>query len=193
MFRDSKHSGIVPVTLVTALIACGALCGVAYPAAAADPEDELKAATVLAFMQHTTWLESEGTSAPLTVGVLGRPAFLEVLRRTVEGKNVNGRPLKAVGLTLPLDPHCCQVYYVATDRRPETERVLAGAAAARVLTIGEAARFLDSGGAIQMFFVDGHISFEASLLALQQCRVTISSKLLRFGRVRDLPKARGPH
>jgi hypothetical protein len=36
------------------------------------------------------------------------------------------------------------------------------------------------------------MAFEVSMTALGQCRVAISSKLLRFGRVRDLVKQRGP-
>jgi hypothetical protein len=162
------------------------------PADNADPEDVLKAATVLAFLQNSKWPDDPGGDQNLTVGVLGRPAFVQVLRRNIDGKSVNGRTVRVVALTPPIDPRCCRVYYLATDRKPEIDRALTGAAAAHVLSIGEADHFLDNGGAVNMFLVDGHMAFEVSMAALEQCGVTISSKLLRFGRVRDLKKAKAP-
>ncbi|MEO8597723.1 MAG: YfiR family protein [Candidatus Solibacter sp.] len=157
-----------------------------------DPEDELKAATVLAFLQNAKWLDAESGGPFLTVGVVGRPAISAALHRAIEGKTVNGRVVRILDLTLPADPRCCQLLYVATDHKLDIRRALTGTAAAHVLTIGEANRFLEDGGAINLFLVDGHMAFEVSMAALDQCRVAIGSKLLRYGRVRDLAGQRGP-
>ena len=159
---------------------------------AAEPEDELKAATVLAFLQNANGLDAEPGGSRITLGVLGRPAFFHVLSRTIEGKPVNGRPVHVVEVTHAFEPRCCQVLYVAADRHADIRRALEGAAAGNILTIGESSRFLDAGGAINIFLVDGHMAFEVSMAALDQCRVAVGSKLLRFGRVRDMPKQRGP-
>jgi len=156
----------------------------------AEPEDELKAATVLAFLQNAKWPDQ--TADPdLTVGIVGRPAFAQVLRRTLEGKSVNGRTVRVLTLKSPAEARC-QVIYVATDRKQEIESALSGATAAHLLTIGESNHFLDSGGAINLFLADGHMSFEVSISTLDRCNVAISSKLLRFGKLRDLPKGKAP-
>jgi hypothetical protein len=190
----NRLPGLFGFGLTTCLLAAVVAAQVASPGAvkAADPEDELKAATVLAFLQNAKWPDSETGGAHVTLGVLGRPAFFQLLRRTIEGKPVGGRLVRVVEVRQPVDPHCCQALYIASDRRVESQQALAGAAAGHMLTIGEANRFLDDGGAISVFLVDGHMAFEVSMTALGQCRVAISSKLLRFGRVRDLVKQRGP-
>ena len=167
------------------------LRGAALAAQTVEPEDELKAATVLAFLQYARWPQRTAAGPNLTIGVLGRPAMFDVLHRNLEGKTVNGRNVRVIDLALPADPRCCQAYYIATGRKEEINRALAGAAAAHVLTIGESNRFLEEGGAINLFLVDGHMAFEASMAALEQCKVAISSKLLRFGRVVDLPRPGG--
>jgi hypothetical protein len=55
---------------------------------------------------------------------------------------------------------------------------------ARVLTVGESKDFLQLGGCIRLAIVDGRMRFEASLPALEQRGISVSSKLLRFGQVR---------
>jgi hypothetical protein len=59
-----------------------------------------------------------------------------------------------------------------------------------VLTIGETDGFLEQGGAVNLFLMDGHMAFEVSLGTLTRSGVEISSKLLRFGQIRDLKRGR---
>jgi hypothetical protein len=148
-----------------------------------EPEDQLKAATVLAILQNSKWAAENGKQR-LVVCVWGRSAIVDALRQALDGKIVNGRTVRVVPATTELDTRCCQVMYLGTGRKTEMQRLLPGAAAARALTIGEDDRFLDSGGALNLYITDGHMAFEANLPALEESGVTISSKLLRFGRVR---------
>jgi hypothetical protein len=157
---------------------------------AADAEEELKCAAVLAFVQNATWTEQPAPNAPLTVGVVGRLAFFRWLRTRVDGKAVNGHPIKVLAVTAPVDPHCCQVLYFATDKAGDIKPVLQSFASAPVMTIGETGGFLEEGGAVNLFLLDGHMSFEVSLGALGREGIEISSKLLRYGQVRDAAKAR---
>ena len=66
---------------------------------------------------------------------------------------------------------------------------MASLGASHALTIGEADRFLDYGGAVKLLIVDGHMSFEVSPAALDRAGVSISSKLLRYGQVKLRPPA----
>ena len=159
-------------------------------ASSAGAEDELKCAAVLAFIQNARWTAPLPASVPLTVGVYGRPAFLHLLSGALEGKSVDGRPLRVIDLKPPVDPHCCQVVYLATDKGPEIKPVLLALGPVHVLTVGESEGFIESGGAVNLFLSDGHMAFEASLDALDHAGVEISSRLLRFGVIRDLAKGR---
>ena len=88
------------------------------------------------------------------------------------------------------DPRCCQVVYFAGDRNTEIRQSLQSLATLPVLTLGESDRFLEYGGAINLFLADGHMAFEVSLESLDRAGVAISSTLLRFGQIRDLGKRR---
>lgn len=161
-----------------------ASCVAFAPPGNPDPEDQLKAATVLAILHHSQWPGAQAGGRRLTVGVWGRPAMAEALRRTVDGKVINGRVARVIEVTAPPDPRCCQAIYIAAERKTDLHRILAAVARASVLTIGESERFLDSGGAIRLFVADGHMAFEASLPVLKRGDITISSRLLRFGQLR---------
>jgi hypothetical protein len=153
------------------------------PAIASEPEDELKSAIVLSFLRYSEWPEPVPAGQPLTVGVIGRSSILPVLRKALEGKLVNSRPVRILAVKTLLDPGCCQVIYLATGKAAEIQQALIGARSVHVLTIGESDRFLEYGGAVNLILVDGHMSFEVNLDALGRSGVTISSKLLRYGQV----------
>ncbi len=149
-------------------------------AAAADPQDELKAAVVLSFLRFTDFPKSGSDDTPITVGVVGRPSFYQVLSRTMDGKSIDRHPIRTVELEAVVDPHCCQVIYLASEKSLDLKQVLLRIQTAHTLSIGETDRFLDSGGAIRLLTVDGHMGFEVNLEAVERLGVVISSKLLRY-------------
>ena len=159
------------------------VAGLAIVAGAAEPEDELKSATVLSFIRHSEWKHG-ATTGPITVGVVGRPSMIRVLRRTPDGKTANNRTIRIVDATSSAELNSCQVLYVAMDNRNEVRQALAAPGASHALTIGEAGRFLENGGAVNLFLADGHMGFEVSLEALDHAGVSISSTLLRYGQVK---------
>lgn len=149
-----------------------------------DSEDELKAATVWLFVQYSHLTPASDGS--ITVGVVGRPSFEQTLRHTLEGKFTAGHPVRVVEARN--DFRTCQMVYLATDKAEDVHRVLTATQSLRILVIGESNRFLERGGAVNLFIADGHISFEASLDALERSGVSISSNLLKFGQIRDRGK-----
>jgi hypothetical protein len=173
---------------LAALAALVALCRA--PLSATEPEDELKAAIVLNFLRYSEWPERVPTDAPLTVRVAGRQSLAEVFRRSLDGKSVNGRTVRVTDSAATPDPRCCSVIYVAAAKSAEVKQALAAPHPAHALTIGESDRFLEEGGAVNLLLVDGRMSFEVSLEALDRARVAISSKLLRCGQIRDDRKGR---
>jgi len=165
------------------LVLVAALCP-----ASSTPEDELKSAAVLSFLRYSQWPQT--SAGAITVGVFGRAVFAQTLTHTLEGKSINTRSVHVVPLDLNSDLSSCQVVYVAPGKSTEIRQILAATAAAHALTIGENDRFLDYGGVINLFLIDGHIGFEVSLENLERTGVTISSSMLRLGQIRDARKAR---
>jgi hypothetical protein len=151
--------------------------------AAADPEDELKSAVVLSFLRYSEWPDA-GARGPIVVGVVGRSSLIPLLQKVLEERPVNSRPVRVKELSPPLDPNCCQLVYVATSKPGEIRQAIAGLRGGHVLTIGQNDRFLESGGMVNLLLVDGHMSFEVSLDAVNGVGVQISSRLLRLGTVK---------
>ena len=158
----------------------GSACG------AAEPEDELKSATVLSFVRHSEWIQ-HAQAGPIVIGVVGRPSMIRTLRRTLDGKTANSRSIRIVDAAASAELNICQVVYLATENNKELRNTLSGLRASKALTIGESDRFLEYGGAVNLVIVDGHMSFEVSREALDRAGVSISSKLLRYGQMRARP------
>jgi len=168
----------------------GVLC--AAHLAASEPEDELKAATVLSFLRYSEWPAASSGDQSLTVGVLGRPALLLTFRKVLEGKVVENRPVKVVGLAPDFSANCCQVLFLAPEKPGDLKPAIAMARSLHALTIGTADQFLELGGAIQLLIVDGRMSFEVDRDALERSGIPISSKLLRFGQIHSAGKGKPP-
>lgn len=156
--------------------------------ASAEAEDELKAAVVLSFLRYGEWSAAPTPNAPLTVGVFGRAGFASVLRKSLEGKTANEHPVHVVDLRTAAGEPGCELVYFADDKTVDTKAVLQSAAMAHALTIGESKEFLDWGGAVRLFVLDGRITFEVNLDTLEHSGVNISSRLLRFGQIRNSKK-----
>src|ERR1017187_1185386 len=163
-----------------------ALPGMPYssPGVGAEAEDELKSVIVKNFLRYSTWPETASPNGPITVGVLGRSSFSQVLHGLLDGKSVNGRLVEIVELKSSSDTHHCHLIYVATDKNPEIKQILQTVRSTHTLTIGEDGKFLDYGGAVNLLLIDGHMGFEVDLESLNRSGVEISSKLLRLGEIR---------
>ena len=168
------------------IISALTLCSIELPGAAvdADASDELKSVIVKNFLRYTTWPEAGSANSPLTVGVVGRSSFAQVLHGLLDGKPVNGRNVQVVELKPGTTGNCCDLVYIASDRNSDIRQALQTLRASHILTIGEADNFLDYGGAVNLLQVDGHMGFEVNLDALTRSGVEISSRLLRLGQIK---------
>jgi hypothetical protein len=173
-----------------AVVALFAICGDAAAGSGTDPEDDLKSAIVLSFLRYSEWRRGGSSAAPLTIGVVGRASLIQALRKSVDGKSFQGRPIRVVDLRGVSELRPCQVVYVATDDSAEIRQALAVARGAGALAIGEDDHFLDLGGAVNLLTLDGRMTFEVNLSALERSGVAVSSKLLRFGHIWERGKVR---
>ena len=174
--------------LLTAALAALVPLALAVVCPATTPEDELKSAAVLSFLRYSEWPSSSRGS--ITVGVFGRSGFADALSHTLDGKLINNRPVRLVPVDLTTDLRGFDLVYIASGKTGDVRQILAGAANARALAVGEADRFLDYGGAIHLYLIDGHIGFEVNLEAIERSGVTISSSMLRLGQIHDPRRGR---
>jgi YfiR/HmsC-like len=166
-----------------------ALHGSVRPLSGADPERSLeypvKAAFLVNFAKFTEWpAESQQAQASVvTICVLGRDPFGDVLEKTAAGRSVGGRPIAIQRHRSLEGVGACHVLFVATSEDERLAQILERLAAEPVLTVGEGDGFTRRGGVIGLVVESNLARFEVNLHAAQRIGLQLSSKLLGVARV----------
>jgi len=133
---------------------------------------------------------------PLLVGILGVPPS-RVAFEELQGKQIGDRlitvrwfrgfeSLAGEDETLPkqhpdLDAiRACHVLVLCPSEKVFLSRILTPLRASGILTVGDVASFLESGGMINLLIEDKKVRFEINLAAAVRARLTIRSSLLRL-------------
>jgi uncharacterized protein DUF4154 len=169
------------VVLLTASV-----CG--QPSAAnanVAPEYEVKAAFLFRFAQFVEWPPEtfKGAAEPFTYCTIGDDSFHGALERTLNGKTIGQRPLRVEHLNGLGKVGECQVLFIGgSGDRKHVEEMLADTGKLPILTVGEADRFAENGGAIGFCTEDNKIRFEVNLDAAGKAGLKISAKLLALAK-----------
>jgi hypothetical protein len=174
-----------PGTLLAAvLIVLGLRTGNAgAQAQTAAEEYRLKAAFVFQFPQFVEWPAPAWTGRDSLEICVSQPnAFGTALKELIEGESVKGRPLviRQVGQAASLES--CHLLFIAAAHDGSQDHLLQRAASLPILTIGEAPRFLDRGGIINLRLVDRRVRFEINVEAADRAGLRLSSQLLRLAK-----------
>lgn len=176
----------VQIRLVCLLLASAAV--VALLAGEVGPpqvtrEEDLKAALLVNFIRFAEWPPADPPDTPFVIGVYNQPELVGAIYRYTNGKSAHGRPIQVRGIKYPTDAKLCHLIFLGGLDGKALEEMLSTLPEHGILSVGESQRFIRRGGVIQMFQLDGHLSFQVSLKALSHTGLSISSKLLRLGYV----------
>ena len=167
---------------VAATIAAATACA---PASAQVPisEPQAKAAFVLNFARFVEWPATAFASreAPLVACVVGRDAIGPSLS-ALEGRQVQGRPMKVRRAVSAADTRGCHVVFVAETEERRVVPILRALADQPVLTVSDADGFVDLGGGIGLVSSDERLQFEVNRGALEQAQLKASASLLKLAR-----------
>lgn len=146
-------------------------------------EAQAKAGFVLNFARYVEW--PAGTFAaresPVVACVLERDALAGPLT-ALEGRLVQGRPLKVRRSLAADDTHGCHLVFIGEAEEHRIVPVLHALAGQPVLTVGDADRFVDLGGAIGIVLGEERLQFEVNRSALEQAQLKASASLLKLAR-----------
>ncbi|MFM9916030.1 MAG: YfiR family protein [Rhizobacter sp.] len=163
----------------TALSLVGLLL-LATAARGADlPEYRLKAAFIYNFAVYTEWPAEVGTR--LNLCVLGQDPFDGELQQ-LSGKVIGTRNIAVQNMTTRKPITDCQLLYIAPSAISELPQVLGALNGQKVLVVTDSPGAARDGAAINMAVQNSKILFEVNLKAVQDARLTLSSKLLRLAR-----------
>lgn len=143
--------------------------------AAAQREDQFKAAYVFNFMKFVAW-PNTGTAESLTVCFVGAEGVYQALLTGIEKKRAGARRLAALRIAdVPPAGTCDAVYIDAA-----LASAYAGGNDPAVLTISDARGFAEHGGMIELFTENHRLRFLINVHNVHQSGLRISSELLKL-------------
>ena len=169
------------VLAVAVVLAVWGLTSVAQPT---GTEYEFKAAYLYKFANFVEWPDKSFSEprAPITIGILGRDPFGELLDKLVKGETVNGRLFVVKRFDQPADLDSCHILFVPASEKKRWPAIREKIKDKAVLTVGDFDEFARSGGIINFVLFRNTVQFEINGEAAERAGLKISSKLLRLGR-----------
>jgi hypothetical protein len=178
------HAGLRRVWGAAAL-ALGLLLGLSPSLSAQTTltETQAKAAFILNFARYIEWPASAFASreAPVVACVVGRDTLGPALS-ALEGRPVQGRPLKVRRGVVPDDTRGCHVVFIGEAEERRIVPVLRALAGQPILTVSDTEHFIDIGGAIGIVAGDDRLQFEVNRTAIDQAQLKASANLLKLAR-----------
>lgn len=117
----------------------------------------------------------------MRICVVGNDAFTKVLREAMENEAVSGHPLVVDSIRSPDMLQGCHLAFVAAAYG-DARSVLQAAMGRAVLTVGEAANFLEAGGIVRFVVVDGRVRFDINVPSAAAGGLELSSRVLQVAR-----------
>jgi hypothetical protein len=177
-FRQPGRPRMAAVRLGVMFLLAGAL--LVFCGDAAFTEYQVKALFLMNFTKYVDWPVNAfaGTNTPVTIGIYGSNNFGDELQKAVAGRNVNGRSLVLRQIDSLEAAGQCQILFISNSEKKNLAAILARIKTLPVLSVGETEQFTDQGGVVNFVKKDGKIRLEINLLAANEAKLHISSKLL---------------
>jgi hypothetical protein len=167
------------------LLLAGLVASLMPSSAAAESENQVKAAFLFNFARYVEWPASAfpGETAPVRLCLLTGSAFQQVVTDAVSGRSVGRRPVaveKVEGLEAAAG---CHLLFLDDAGAWPASRVAERLAELAVFTISDDAGFAAEGGIANFILVDSKIRFEINPSAARRAGLKISSSLLRLAKL----------
>ncbi|WP_445369566.1 YfiR family protein [Methylomonas sp. BW4-1] len=142
------------------------------------------AALTLNFARFTQWPEQAFANSGnnLQVCLVGDNALLQSFD-SISGKAVGDRVIKIINSDKLRNLSQCHILFLSELSNSVLSQVFLDTRQFPVLTIGEEANFIESGGMVAMVNTDGKIQLHINLAMVKSSGLTISSSLLRLAKI----------
>ena len=147
-------------------------------------EYRVKAAFLYNFAKFVDWPQDVFSSqeSPVVFCLVGDDPFGSSLDGTVGGRKAGGREIvirRGVGPEQLAD---CHLVFATNDKASAVARILQRGVRPGLLTVGEGAEFIESGGVISLVVDEGKVRFDVSTEAAEAADLKVSSQLLKLAR-----------
>ncbi|MGD0938921.1 MAG: YfiR family protein [Terracidiphilus sp.] len=144
-------------------------------------EYAVKAAYLFNFGKFVRFAASEAANNQQTfdICIVGEDPLGHTLDTLTENEQLDGKPVRVARLKTSAGAHGCAIAYISSSEGARVRADLDALRGQAVLTVSDAANFLQQGGMIQFLTVENHVRFAVNLDAVRSARLTLSSELLR--------------
>jgi hypothetical protein len=148
-------------------------------------EYQVKAAYLFNFLKFVEYPSESFADplAPMVIGVVGDDPFGNALPQIVIGKSVQGRDLVIRVYRTGEDLRGAHILFISTSEKKRLPVILSSLRGSSVLTVSDAAGFLEAGGMIQFLNENGRVRFAINVEATNRAKLKMSSKLLSLARL----------
>lgn len=171
---------------------------------AAPGRVEVEAAYLINFLRYTQWPQAsfDNPNSPYVITVVGAESTAQTMRAVarlataIDGRAIEVRWLPdargslAVPLTSAQDQdmlvelrHSHLVFFDGSANGGSASQAVAALWGQPVLTVSDAPGFVAAGGMIGLVQASGHIVFEANPVAIRNCNLMLSAKVLKLARI----------
>ncbi|PKN34485.1 MAG: hypothetical protein CVU61_08230 [Deltaproteobacteria bacterium HGW-Deltaproteobacteria-19] len=178
--RSSRF--IVFMLIVWIALGFPAAPATAFPEEKPVREYDLKAAFLYNLLKFVNWPDQIQARSHLVIGILGEDPFgasIEVLKDKMIGRR---RIFIRRGLSLQALKRC-DVLFVSRSESEKVERVVRSAFSTHTLVVGDTAGFAERGVMINFFLHEKKVRFEINVDTARRAKLTVSSQVLKLGRV----------
>jgi hypothetical protein len=148
-------------------------------------EYSVKAVFLFNLAKFVEWPNQAFTSAnePFVVCVLGQDPFAAVMKDAVRGRVIGNKKVEVRDISDIQSAGKCHILFVSASEHKRFRAILAEIKGDGVLTVGESAEFVGSGGMINLTLKDARFHMEIDPDAAERAKLRISSKLLSLAEI----------
>ncbi|MCL1043723.1 YfiR family protein [Shewanella electrodiphila] len=154
---------------------------------AAEQEHALKAGFLYNFARYGNWQDNTTNDEYFNL-CSADAAFVDTAQSTLKQRSVDDKPILIKQIQFEGEQfNHCQLLFITSETFIQwvNWHNVHPKALANTMIVGESKGTIEAGGHIRFFIASGKVRFEISPQQLQQSGITMSSKVLRLGRVLD--------
>jgi uncharacterized protein DUF4154 len=162
------------------LALCASMTGGSAGAQDVASPEEVEAVYLLKFAGYVEWPANAfpSANAPIVVGIVGSDRVYDLLAKLAPGRPVKGRPVEVRRLSNLAQAGQVHLVFVGPRAWDELGDWIAASRRSFFLLVTDAPKAIDRGATLAFVQSAQRIRFEASLIAAEQSRVKLSSRLL---------------
>ena len=154
----------------------------AQPGDTSALEYKVKAGYLFNFAKVVEWPAASlpAPDSPFVIGVLDRGEALPVVRTLLEGRDVNGHPVRIKAVAAGNVGSDFHILFVTRTAGEVPEKIHASLGGSATLLVGETEGFAQHGGILNFVMVEDSVKFEANPVAAGRSHLGLGSQLLKL-------------